>query len=380
MAYHDPHAECLKENHRSDRQPLRYLVDIKAVEELSDVSMAHLADVTDRYAFRTNDYYLSLIDWSDPADPIRRLIIPCHDELDEFGMLDASDEAANTKMQGLQHKYRDTVLLLVTDQCGGFCRYCFRKRLFLPGSREANRRVKPGLEYIRRHPEITDVLLTGGDPLTLPTTRLAQILDTLARIPHVHTIRIGSKLPAFNPYRILEDGGLQQILASHSSRAGSHLYLMCHFDHPRELTADAVRALRLLGRLGVTCVNQCPIIAGVNDDATVLAELFQSCTDAGCPQYYVFQCRPTAGNRPFKVPLVKAFSLFNRARSRLSGLSRRARYCLSHSSGKIEVVGIDDERVYARYQRARNPADEGRMLVLQRDDEATWLDELKAAE
>lgn len=373
-AHHGGHPEtALRRQH-----PVRCIVDVRELGYLSDDSRRDLAAVTQTYAFRANDYYLSLIDWTDHNDPIRRLIIPCRDELREFGTLDASDEAANTKMLGLQHKYRDTALLLVTDQCAGFCRYCFRKRLFLPGTREASRQVEAGLEYIRQHPEITDVLLTGGDPLTLPTPRLAEIVNAIRAIPHIHTVRIGTKMVAYNPYRILEDQDLHRLLRSRTSDAG-RIYFMCHFDHPRELTPDAVRAVALLRELGALCINQCPVIAGINDDADVLAELFQACTDAGCPQYYVFQCRPTAGNGPFEVPLVRGFSLVAQARARLSGLARRARYCMSHTTGKVEVVGIDDGRIYARYHRAKDPTNEGRVLVLRRDDEAYWLDHLQPA-
>jgi L-lysine 2,3-aminomutase len=135
----------------------------------------------------------------------------------------------------------------------------------------------------------------------------------------------------------------------------------------------------MLRELGVMVVNQCPITAGINDDADTLAELFQRCTEAGCPQYYVFQCRPTAGNSAFEVPLTRSFELVSAARAKVSGLSRRARLCMSHSSGKVEIVGVDAHRIYARYHRAKNPADEGRMLVYKRDDSAYWLDQLEPA-
>lgn len=363
---------------RKERQPARYLVDVRGLEHVPADEIEELRSVTDTFAFRANDYYLRLIDWSDPHDPIRRLVVPCLDELRRFGELDVSDEAANTKLLGLQHKYRDTVLLLVTDQCGGFCRYCFRKRLFLPTTRETNRQIDAGLEYIRAHREVTDVLLTGGDPLTLPAARLGEIIDTVRAIEHVHTIRIGTKIPAFNPYQILRDRELQNVFRSHAADAG-RIYMMCHFDHPRELTRSAVAAITLLRELGVMCVNQCPIIAGVNDDADVLAELFQACTDSGCPQYYIFQCRPTAGNGAFEVPLVRSFELVAEAKTRLSGLARQARLCMSHATGKIEIVGLGEKRIWARYHRAKNPDDEGRVLVLKRDDTAHWLDQLEPA-
>jgi KamA family protein len=302
-------------------------------------------------------------------------VVPSLAELGAEGALDPSDEAANTQLRGLQHKYSDTALLLVTDQCASFCRYCFRKRLFRPGSREANRHIEAGIEYIRAHEEISDVLLTGGDPLTLATSRLAEIIGMLSAIPHVRTIRIGSKIPAFNPYRISEDSEFLAMVREHAS-AGTAIYVMCHFDHPRELTVAAQRAIRLLGENGAQCVNQCPITQGINDDADVLAELFTRCTEIGCPQYYAFQCRPACGNSAFSVPIVRAFELFSAARSRVSGLSRRARFCMSHASGKIEVVGVDEASVFMRYHRAKDPTNENRVMVMKRNDDARWFDDL----
>lgn len=348
------------------------LLKLAAVNAPGDVS---LAERLNRFAFRATDYYTGLIDWDDPADPIRKLIIPSNDELADFGSLDASNEASNTVVAGLQHKYADTALLLVTDQCAGFCRYCFRKRLFSDTSRETLRDWRPALAYIREHQEITDVLLTGGDPLTLPTERLEELIDALLQIAHVRTIRIGSKVPAFNPTRIFEDIRLAKLVGSVVA-AGRSLYLMTHFDHPRELTERARRAVRVFRNAGAFCLNQCPVTAGINDDAAVLAELFQSCTDAGCPQYYVFQCRPTRGNKGFVVPVTRAFTLVEEARSRVSGLSRRARFCMSDALGKVEIVGVDDARVYARFHRAKATGDAGRMMVFARDDAARWMNEL----
>lgn len=364
---------------RATRRPTRILLDVRELEQISPLDTAHLSEVTDTFAFRANDYYMGLVDWTDDSDPIRRLIVPSANELDATGELDASDEAANTQMVGLQHKYDDTALLLVTDQCAAFCRYCFRKRLFLPGAREANRDIRASIDYIASHTEITDVLLTGGDPLTLPTHRLDAIISDLATIPHVRTVRVGSKIPAFNPYRISGDAALLELVRRHASN-GLRLYFMCHFDHPRELTDAAIEAVRLLHEAGAVCVNQCPVSEGINDDADVLAELFQRCTEAGCPQYYAFQCRPTAGNSSFATSLVRGFELVAEARTKVSGLSRRARYCMSHATGKVEIVGVDERFIFARYHRAKNPADENRMMVFHRDDSAAWLDDLVPVE
>ena len=330
---------------------------------------------TDDFAFRASDYYLSLIDWDDPHDPLRRLIAPSGDEQISADGLDPSNEAANAPAAGLQHKYHDTALLLVTDECAGYCRYCFRKRLFTVASREARRDCRAGLAHIGAHPEITDVLLTGGDPLTLTSARLGEVIESLLSVDHVRTIRIGSKMPAFEPQRIIDDPELASLVQSVVA-SGRSLYVMTHFDHPRELTGEALEALSVLRAAGAMCLNQCPLTRGVNDDSAVLAELFQMCTDAGCPQYYVFQCRPTSGNARFVVPLVEALAMVEDARRRVSGLSRRARFCLSHASGKIEIVGADDRHLYARYHRAKRDVDAGRFLVYRRDVAAGWLDEL----
>lgn len=335
-----------------------------------------MAEVAERFPFRASDYYLGLIDWSDPKDPIRTLIVPQVEELGDFGQLDASNEAACTVVPGVQHKYSDTALLLCIEACGGYCRYCFRKRLFMRDNHEVSRDLGAGIAYVRDHPEITDVLLTGGDPLLLSTEKLAEILHALREIPHVRTVRIGSKIPAFNPFRLLDDPELQRLLAEQSG-PGGRIYLMTHFDHPREFTEPAIEAVDLALRLGVVCANQCPLVAGVNDDADVLRELFETTVSVGCPQYYLFQGRPTLGNAPFRVPMVRGWELISEARRGASGLARRTRLVMSHESGKLEIVGVDEERIYMRYHRAKDPSDEDRFMSFARDDEAIWLDELE---
>ena len=353
-----------------------YVQDVRRVEQISRDERESLAEVSERYAFRSNDYYLGLIDWSDPDDPIRRLIVPHEEELCDWGHLDASNEASNTVLPGVQHKYRDTALLLAVEACGGYCRYCFRKRLFMRDNHEVTRDLDVGIDYVEEHPEITDVLLTGGDPLLLSTERLGAILTRLREIPHVRQIRIGTKMPAFNPFRILDDPDLQQLIHDESG-PGGRIYLMCHFDHPRELTEPAIEAVDRVVRLGAMALNQCPVVAGVNDRVEVMQELFETTASVGCPQYYVFQGRPTAGNEPYEVPIVRGWQIFSRARHSVSGLSRRSRFCISHETGKIEICGVDEKRIYARYHRAKDPADEDRFMVYKRDNEAFWLDQLE---
>lgn len=346
------------------------------IDDLPRQECRQLEAVARQYAFRANDYYLDLIDWDDPADPIRRLVVPDPAELATAGELDPSNEAANTVVPGVQHKYADTALVLAADTCAAYCRYCFRKRLFMRHNDEVSHDLAPAYEYVARHPEITDVLLTGGDPLVLPTAVLARMVRRFAAMPHVRTVRIGSKMPAFNPYRLLDDDQLHDLVAEVAA-GGTAVYLMAHFDHPRELTDLACNGVRALQRAGAHVVNQCPLVRGINDDAEVLTELFEAATELGMPQYYLFQGRPTVGNQPCQVPLVRGWQLFDAARRRCSGLSRRVRFAMSHASGKVEVLGIDHQRIYLRYHRALDPADESRVLVARRDDAACWLDELE---
>jgi KamA family protein len=327
----------------SPARPRRCLLGVDALPAEAAVA-AREATAASGFAFRANDYYLSLINWDDPADPISRLVVPHGDEGTRFGSLDPSDEASNTLMPGLQHKYADTALLLVTDQCAGFCRYCFRKRLFITETRETRRRCGPGIEYIAAHPEITDVLLTGGDPLVLSTARLRDIVERIMEIPHVRTIRIGSKVPAFDPYRITADPSLGD-LTRDVVASGRAVYFMTHFDHPREMTAEARDAVAMLRSAGALCANQSPITRGINDDPGALAELFETCTVVGCPQYYVFQCRPTLGNAPFTMPITRAFDIVSRGRARGSRLSPRPPQTPSNEEGRMgatmrSVVGF----------------------------------------
>ena len=361
------------------KKRVKYVRSLGQIEELSPEDCLRLEPVAEKYAFRANDYYLSLIDWDDPDDPIRHLIIPHRDELSDWGRLDASNEQSVTVARGVQHKYTDTVLLLCNEVCGAYCRYCFRKRLFMNGNHEASPNIEKGLDYIRQHPEITNVLMTGGDPLMMSTRRLVEILKELRRIPHVKIIRIGSKLPAFDPYRILNDPSLLEAFRDYST-SKRRIYLMAHFDHPRELTDLAVRAIAECIQSGVVCVNQCPLIKGVNDDPDVLAELYSKLSYIGCSPYYLFQGRPTAGNEPYEVPLVQGWQIFQEALSRGSGLARRARFCLSHETGKIEILAVDAEHIYLRYHQAKKSEDLGRFLICHRDDEAYWLDDLEPVE
>lgn len=356
----------------------RTVFSSNALDQLNLLSPAQrqsLKPVADIFPFKSNSYYLSLIDWNDPDDPIRRIIVPTEEEMTEWGVLDPSDEQSNTIMPGVQHKYHETALLMCSNSCSGQCRYCFRKRLFLDGQTPPRIDLEEGIRYIASQPQITNVLLTGGDPFMLSTAHLVKILRRLRQIEHVRVIRIGSKMPAFNPMRISEDEDLLEALAEFST-PWKRIYLIAHFDHPRELTDQAVECIDRLIRSGVICCNQCPMVAGVNDDSEVLSELFTKLAWIGCPPYYVFQMRPTVGNRPYAVPITRGWETFRAALRLGGGLARRARFVMSHSTGKIEIQAVDKHHIYLRYHRAKDPAMRGKFLICPRRDDAYWLDDL----
>jgi len=359
-----------------ERPRVRYIRSLDKIPQLTDAERAKLSEVTQIYAFRATDYYLDLIDWNNPDDPIRRLIIPHEDELLAWGDLDASSEHKVTVHKGVQHKYATTVLLLVNEVCAGFCRYCFRKRLFMNSSDEVTYDIRPSIEYIHQHPEADNVLLTGGEPMILDTAKLEKIISALHKIEHVRIIRIGSKMPAYNPYRFINDDALMEMFSKYSL-PDRRIYLMCHFDHPRELTPEAREAISRLIRAGVICVNQNPLSRGISDDTETMATLWNELSYMGVQQYYVFQGRPTAGNYPYRVPIVEAYRKVEQAKKKCSGLAKRVKYVMSHGSGKIEIVGVDHRHIYLKYHRAKHLRDEQRFFVCHRDDDAYWLDELR---
>ncbi|HOO97202.1 MAG TPA: KamA family radical SAM protein [Caldisericia bacterium] len=353
----------------------RYITKLDDVVQLDPDERQKLKEVTKKFAFRANDYYLSLINWDDPGDPIRNIIIPRYSELEDSNVLDPSDESKYTILPGLQHKYPPTALLLTNDFCGGFCRYCFRKRLFMNiGSEEVARSIDKRIDYIREHTEITNVLLTGGDPLLLPTKKLQPIIDAVAAIPHVRIIRIGSKMPAFNPYRIIRDKQLPQLI-SDTSTSSKKVYIMTHFTHTNEITDVAKEAIEILQHSGAIMCNQTPILRGINDKVSVLSGLLKELTFIGIAPYYIFQCRPTAGNKTYSVPLEEAFKVFNDSKEKVSGLAKRVKFVLSTKRGKLQVVGFQNGKIVFSHHEPVDLSKHGTLEPFDCDPEKYWYDE-----
>jgi len=356
----------------------KYITDIDKLTMIPEHERKKLKRITEKFVFRINDYYLKLIDWNDPNDPIRKLVIPNEGELMEYGRWDASDEDTNYVVPGCQHKYRTTALLIVSEVCGAYCRYCFRKRLFRADVKEAMSDVEPGLRYIAQHPEINNVLLTGGDSLMLATPKLRRIFERLRAVPHVKIIRLGSKIPVFNPMRIYEDEELLAAIREFSA-ADQRIYVMAHVNHPREMTPEAGRAFDALHRAGAIVVNQTPVVRGVNDDPKVLGELLDKLSWAGVTPYYFFVNRPVAGNSAFVLPLKKVYRIVEEAKALTSGLGKRVRLAMSHTSGKIEILAIENGKAYLKYHQSRD-GEYGKFMVLDCPDNAAWFDDLPGSE
>ena len=208
----------------------------------------------------------------------------------------------------------------------------------------------------------------------LPESEIEKIISQLREIDHVHIIRIGTKMPAFNPHRILNDPSFMEMLEKYSTPL-KKIYIMTHFNHPRELTEEAVTALHLIQKTGAITANLTPLIRGVNDSSEVLGKLLDKLSFAGVPPYYVFQCRPTQGNKHLAVPIELGYEIHEQAKMRGSGLAKRSRFVMSHSLGKIEILGLTEKHVIFRFHRSAKLGDKGYIVVYKRNPGAYWYDD-----
>jgi KamA family protein len=317
---------------------------------------------------------MSLIDWSDPYDPIRKMAVPSPDELNLEGCYDTSGEYENTKMPGIQHKYSETALILATNQCAMYCRHCFRKRLVGLPTKEILKRFEDAAEYVRLHPEINNVLVSGGDPLTLPNRIIERILRALTSIRHLDFIRIGSRIPVTLPNR-LNDQELLNIFKKYSE-PNKRIYVMTQFNHPREINPQSINAVNNLIETGVSVNNQTVLLKQVNDDPDTLVTLMNKLTAIGVTPYYVFQCRPLERvKHHFQVPICEGVRIVEEAKAKCSGLGKRFKYIMSHKTGKIEILGIMDDEIYFKYHEAKDKKNLGVMFKRPVDEKAGWLDD-----
>lgn len=378
--------------------------------------------------FRVNNYVVDeLIDWNRvPDDPMYRLTFPHRDMLgaEDYETMErlvvqgASDdvlEAAAREIQrrlnphpagqveyniplldglpvaGIQHKYRETVLFFPKQgqTCHAYCTYCFRWPQFvgLDDLKFASKEVDDLVRYIRANPDVTSILITGGDPLVMRTTVLRRYIEPLLDLPQIASIRLGTKALAYWPHRFVEDTDADDLLRLFEQvvKAGKNLAFMAHYSHPVELsTPMASKALERVLATGATVRCQAPLIRHVNDNARIWESMWRQEVRLGAIPYYMFVERDTGARHYFEVPLAIAYEIFRQAYSRVSGLARTVRGpSMSAMPGKVVIDGTPEiygVKVFAlRFLQARDPSWVGKPFFARFDPCATWFDKLQPA-
>ena len=408
----------------------RTLDQIPQVRQLPRALRESMAAVAAVLPFRVNRYVTDhLIDWGNiPDDPIYQLTFPqpemlppsafrqmlalVHGEASPDKIKSAArriqhgmnphpagqlqlnvPQHEGEPLEGMQHKYDQTVLFFPApgQSCHAYCTYCFRWAQFvgLDELKFASGQAKHLAHYVRHHPEVNSVLFTGGDPLVMKTRVLRRYIEPLLdpSLEHLISIRIGTKAPAYWPYRFVTDDDADDLLRlfERVRRSGRHIAVMAHFSHPRELeTPIAQTAIRRILATGAVVRCQAPLIRHVNDSASVWAELWKDQIRLGAVPYYMFVERNTGPKNYFEVPLARALTIFNDAYRQVSGLGRTVRGpSMSAKPGKVLVDGVSTilgRKVFVlKFLQARDPDWVGRPFYAEFDPEATWLDELRPA-
>ena len=260
-------------------------------------------------------YFISLIDPDDPNDPIRKQVVPTSTELVPFTsmMEDSLAEDRHSPVPGLVHRYPDRVLMLVTTQCASYCRYCTRSRMVGdPAATFSRVEFEMQLEYLKRTPQVRDVLLSGGDPLVLAPKILDEILSRLREIPHIEIVRIGSRVPVFLPMRVTDE--LCDMLQKYHP-----LWMNIHVNHPNEISAELAQACDKLTRAGLPLGNQAVLLAGVNDNVHIQRQLVQELVRMRVRPYYLYQCDLVEGAGHFRTAVAKGIEIMEGLRGHTSG-------------------------------------------------------------
>lgn len=407
-----------------------HLEDIPQIKQLPIAQRRAMRAIAKVLPFRVNRYVIEeLIDWSNiPDDPIFQLTFPQHEMLapNDFehitALMDKGADAAQIhaiaseirqqlnphpagqrmlniprfeekRLEGIQHKYRETVLFFPSQgqTCHSYCTFCFRWAQFIGdkelriSAHEANYLYR----YLKQHQEITDLLLTGGDPMVMKTRHLANYLEPLLapEFEHIQTLRIGTKSLSFWPHRFVLDGDADDLLRLLAKlvRSGKHVAIMAHYNHWREMDTPIAReAIRRLRDTGVIIRSQSPLIAHINDNAATWARLWKTQVHLGIVPYYMFVERDTGARRYFEVPLARAWKIYQEAIQQVSGIARTVRGpSMSATPGKVEIQGIAEiynEKVFVlRFIQGRNPDWVQRPFFARYDEQATWLDDLQPA-
>ncbi|MBM4445804.1 MAG: KamA family radical SAM protein [Chloroflexi bacterium] len=296
---------------------------ITTVEKLSTLiplaakEKTQLKLVTTKYPLSVTPYYLSLINTYDPDDPIRKQAIPSFKEitLGSVGFEDPLGEKRDSVVPGLVHRYQDRILMVLTDICPMFCRHCTRKREWHNGGWvRTPSEIKAMLDYIRKHKTIRDVILSGGDPLTLSTHRLEDVISKLRQIDHVEIIRIGTRFPVVLPHRVDDE------LCGMLSKYGP-IWLNTQFNHPREITPESAAACDRLLRAGVPVNNQSVLLRGINDNVETQTKLCNELLKIKVRPYYLFQCDEVQGTEHLRTSVETGIKIIEGMRGHTSGLA-----------------------------------------------------------
>lgn len=302
-------------------------------------------------------------------------------------------ELEGTRLTGIQHKYRETMLFFPSQgqTCHAYCTFCFRWPQFV-GMHELKFAMKDSeymVRYLQENPQVSDVLFTGGDPMIMKTKVFATYIDALldARLPNLKTIRIGTKALGYWPQRFTTDDDADELLRlfEKAIKRGIHLAIMAHFNHPRELGPPEVKeATERLRNTGVVIRTQSPVMRHINDNSEVWTRMWQKQVEMGMLPYYLFLARDTGAQHYFAVTLENAWNIFRNAYQRVSGLARTVRGpSMSAGPGKVQVLGVSEilgEKVFTlRFLQGRNPDWVGRPFFADYDPAAVWLNDLKPA-
>ena len=297
------------------RNRIETLVDLEKYVTLTPEEEDGVSKCLGTLRMAITPYYLSLINLNDPNDPVRKQAVPTAAELHqaEADLLDPLHEDTDSPVPGLTHRYPDRVLLLVTDQCSMYCRHCTRRRF--AGQHDAAvdmSQIDKCIDYVREHPEVRDVLLSGGDALLISDEKLEYIISKLRAIPHVEIVRMGSRTPVVMPQRITPE--LCNMLKKYHP-----IWLNTHFNHPNEVTEEAARACALLADAGIPLGNQTVLLAGVNDCVHVMKKLVHKLVSMRVRPYYIYQCDLSMGLEHFRTPVSKGIEIIEGLRGHTSG-------------------------------------------------------------
>lgn len=318
------------------------------------------------FRYSITPYYLSLIDWSDPNDPVRKQCVPDLKEL-EFhvsGVNDPLDEEEDMQVPGLVHRYPDRVLAILTSMCSMYCRHCTRKRIWKDGqSTRTEKELAAMAAYVKRSPEVREVIISGGDPLTMNIELLDWFMGELTRIPHVEVLRIGTRVPVVLPMRITDD--MVKMLASHRP-----LWVNTQFNHPKEITDESREACDRLLRAGIPVSNQTVLLKGINDSPELMKKLVHDLQRIMVRPYYLFQCDPVTGVEHFRTDIWKGIEIIEMLRGHTVGLCvptfvidapggggkvpLQPFYLLS--ANDREIVLRNYENMIIRYENPKEPA------------------------